>query len=97
MSRKKINTTKIEKQKNAFSVRKPIFFFQTVKGKQVRSNEQCCTTFCLFISKMDARAENLLRFEEITQQFSINKTCCGKLMPSSGVEARYNVISSNHI
>ena len=39
----------------------------------------------------------LLRFEEITQQFSINKTYCGKLMPSSGVEARYNVISSNNI
>ena len=45
--------------------------------------------FWLFISKTDARAENLLRFEEITQQFSINKTCCGKLMPSSVAEARY--------
>ena len=30
----------------------------------------------------DARAEYWL-FEEITQQFSINKTCFSKLMPSS--------------
>ena len=78
MSKKKINSTKIEKQKNALPVRKPIFVFQTVKRKQVRSNEQWCTPF-------------------LTQQFSINKTCCGKLMPSSVVKARYNAISSNHI
>ena len=40
---------------------------------------------------MDARAEHLLRFEEITQQFSIYNTCFDKRLPSSVAEARYNL------
>ena len=42
----------------------------------------------------DATAENLLWFGEITQQFSIYKAGFGKRMPSSFVEARYNLNSS---
>ena len=42
----------------------------------------------------DATAGNLLWFGEITQQFSIHKTGFGKRMPSSFVEARYNLNSS---
>lgn len=35
--------------------------------------------------QMDARAESLLQFGRITEQFSIYKPCFGKLMPSSVV------------
>ena len=50
---------------------------------------------CISCYQTDARAENLLGFNwvEITQQFSIYKTCFGKRMPSSVVEARYNLNS----